>query len=58
MAFQTDMVKTPFMILGGDQEDCDYIFDLFVPITGPERTYYQCSALEAELIKYMEIYYN
>lgn len=54
MDFQTDMVKTPFMICGGNDVDCNYIFDLLLPILGPEKTYYKCSALEAELIKYME----
>lgn len=54
MAFQTDMKATPFMILGGRPETCNEIFDLFTPITGPERTYYKTTALNAELIKYME----
>lgn len=54
MDFQTDMKKTPFVILGGYETDCDYILDLLVPVLGPEKRYYKCSALEAEIIKYME----
>lgn len=54
MDFQTAMIKTPFFICGGDEKDCTYVFDLLVPVLGPEKTYYQCTALEAELIKYME----
>lgn len=54
MDFQTDMKKTPFLILGGEKKDCDYILDLLVPVLGPEKTYYTCSAKEAEIIKYME----
>jgi len=54
MDFQTNMKATPFMILGGDKEDCNYIFDLFISIAGPERTYFKTTALNAELIKYME----
>lgn len=54
MDFQTDMVKTPFFICGGDDADCNRVFDLLIPILGPEKSYYKCSALEAEIIKYME----
>lgn len=54
MDFQTDMKKTPFLILGGEQKDNEYILNLLVPVLGPEKTYYQCGSTEAELIKYME----
>jgi len=47
----------PVVILGGDEEDCNYIADLLLPILGSEKTYYIVSAIEAELIKYMSNYY-
>jgi nucleotide sugar dehydrogenase len=53
-SFQTIMENTPFLILGGDKKDTSAILDLFVPILGPQKTYYQVSAKEAEVIKYME----
>ena len=52
--FQTNMAKTPFLILGGDKQDTSAVLDLLVPILGPKKTYYQVSAKEAEVIKYME----
>lgn len=52
--FQSDMKKTPFLILGGPELDAERILDLLVPILGPEKTYYTCRAIEAEIIKYME----
>lgn len=52
--FQSDMKECPFLILGGAKPDTQYILDLFVPILGPKKTYYQCTAKEAEVIKYME----
>jgi len=57
MDFQTDMRKTPFVILRGDKEDCRYIFDLLVPILGPEKRYMRGEPIEAEIIKYMENFY-
>jgi nucleotide sugar dehydrogenase len=57
MDFQTDMRKTPFVILGGSKEDCRYIFDLLVPILGPEKRYMRVEPIEAEIIKYMENFY-
>lgn len=54
MDFQTDMSATPFLILGGDKEDCDYIFDLLLPILGPEKKYFKTDETTAEFIKYKE----
>lgn len=54
MDFQTDPSKTPFLICGGKPDDVRKVFDLFIPILGPEKHYYPCTAKEAELIKYME----
>lgn len=43
-----------FMIIGGEQKDCDEILDIFIKRMGPAKQYYSCSSTEAELIKYME----
>ncbi|MBN1617747.1 hypothetical protein JW887_00185 [Candidatus Dojkabacteria bacterium] len=52
--FHTDMGATPFFILGGDEEDCNYILDMLVPVLGPQKKYYKVSAKTAEFIKYKE----
>lgn len=44
----------PYLIVGGSDNDATNIIDFFLPILGPNKKYYICSALEAELIKYME----
>src|SRR2546423_1296463 len=43
-----------FVVLGGEPEVRSWFIDAFTPILGPAKTYFQCTALEAELIKYME----
>ena len=48
------MKETPFLIVGGDQSDSREIVEILEPIMGPTKTYFTCSALEAEVIKYME----
>ena len=54
MDFQTDMSATPFLILGGDNQDCDYVIDLLLPILGPEKRYFKTDSKTAEFIKYKE----
>lgn len=49
-----DVKNEPFYILGGDNEDTSHVIDILAQISGPAKTYYQCSAVEAEIIKYME----
>jgi UDPglucose 6-dehydrogenase len=44
----------PFLILGGDPPARLQFIDLLQPVLGPARTYFQCTAIEAEIIKYME----
>ncbi len=44
----------PFVVIGGAPEDRQWMVDALCPILGPEKTYFQCTALEAEVIKYME----
>ncbi len=57
MDFQTEMVKCPFIIVGGDKKDCEYVFDLLIPILGPEKIYKSVESIEAEITKYMENFY-
>jgi UDPglucose 6-dehydrogenase len=44
----------PFVILGGPPSARRWLIDLLLPVLGPTKVYFQCSALEAEVIKYME----
>jgi nucleotide sugar dehydrogenase len=46
--------NTPFMIIGGPENERNYLFSCFELILGPHATYYGCNALDAEIIKYME----
>jgi UDPglucose 6-dehydrogenase len=46
--------EVPFLVVGGRSEHRRILLDLLVPLFGAERTYFQCTAREAELIKYME----
>lgn len=43
-----------FMILGGTDEDCSDVADIFIPKLGPSTRFRFVSRLEAELIKYSE----
>lgn len=43
-----------FMIIGGDPRDREDILDLFYPVLGATKTYYQVDETTSELIKYME----
>jgi nucleotide sugar dehydrogenase len=52
--FNNDMKAVPFLILGGAEEDGNYILDLFLPILGPTKQYFKTAALNAEVTKYME----
>jgi len=51
---QAGPTATPFIIIGGSPADRQTLIDDVCPVLGPERTYFQCSAIEAEIIKYME----
>ena len=50
----TNPVQHPFVIAGGEKETANAIIDIFTSALGPAKTYFQCSAIEAECIKYME----
>ncbi|MEK7180370.1 MAG: hypothetical protein AAB706_02755 [Patescibacteria group bacterium] len=43
-----------FMIIGGDPKDREEILDIFYPVLGPTKTYYQVDETTSELIKYFE----
>lgn len=43
-----------FMIIGGDSGDREEILDIFYPVLGATKTYYQVDETTSELIKYME----
>jgi len=43
-----------FMIIGGASEDREEIMDIFYPVLGATKTYYQVDETTSELIKYME----
>jgi len=49
-----DPRKHDFMIIGGRKPDAVAIQNIFQRKLGPDKFYYLCSAIEAELIKYME----
>lgn len=44
----------PFLIVGGEAADQAWFIDALTPVLGPDKTYHQCSATEAEVVKYME----
>lgn len=48
------ITDTLFHIVGGDSEDVKKVFEILEAIAGPYSTYFSCTAVEAELIKYME----
>jgi nucleotide sugar dehydrogenase len=53
--FWRDGIKgIPFVIFGGEPPARRYFIDILMPILGPSKTYFQCTAREAEVIKYME----
>lgn len=43
-----------FMIIGGASEDREEILELFYPVLGATKTYYQVDETTSEFIKYME----
>lgn len=43
-----------FMIIGGEAQDREDILQMFYPILGPTKTYFQVTDIESELIKYYE----
>jgi UDP-glucose 6-dehydrogenase len=53
--FHKEMILSPWIVLGGDSEAAERIFDLMQTIVGPQKHFYFVgSAKNAELIKTME----
>lgn len=50
----TNPLSHGFLILGGSDEDCSYVADIFVPRVGPATRIRFMTALDAELVKYFE----
>lgn len=49
-----DPISHGFLILGGTDEDCSEVADIFTPVVGPATRIRFVSRLEAEVIKYAE----
>lgn len=43
-----------YMIVGGNEKDCQEVLDIFVPVLGPTKKYFITSATTAEFVKYWE----
>ena len=53
--FTTDVKQTPFFIFGSDDKEIGYkLLDLYMPITGPSKTYRVTDSISAEITKYVE----
>lgn len=52
--FPTRIDAVPFVVLGGEAPARRWFIDRLLPILGPTKTYFQCTAVESELIKYIE----
>lgn len=50
--FPSRTADVPFVVLGGEPETRSWFVDRLLPVLGPTKTYFQCAAREAELIKY------
>ena len=50
--FGTDLLDVPFAVIGGREELRKLVIDKLLPVVGPTKRFFQCSATEAELIKY------
>jgi UDPglucose 6-dehydrogenase len=52
--FPDKIEEVPFVILGGSPDIRQIFLDELLPILGPTKRYFQCTAVEAELAKYAE----
>jgi len=43
-----------FMIVGGEEEDADFVLDIFMQKLGPAKKYIKTNTVNAEVTKYME----
>ena len=53
-AFHTEPAKTPFIVLGGYKLAMQAVYDLLLPIVGPEKKWFFLEPKAAEMVKYME----
>jgi UDPglucose 6-dehydrogenase len=52
--WRTSADVVPFIIVGGEPPARTWMMDRLMAVFGPDPTYHGCSAIEAEIIKYME----
>lgn len=52
--FPSRIEDVPFAVLGGAPADRHWFLDRLIEVLGPTKRYFQCSAREAEMIKYAE----
>lgn len=53
--FTTDVKQTPFFIFGTENKPIGYeLINLYMPITGPSKTYRVTDSISAEITKYVE----
>ena len=52
--FHKEMIHTPWIVLGGSDEVVDLVYNIMLPIVGPEKKWYFLTAKEAETVKYFE----
>ncbi|MBB2749286.1 UNVERIFIED_ORG: nucleotide sugar dehydrogenase [Microbispora rosea subsp. rosea] len=50
----SDAAAMPFVILGGRPATRAWFLDALLPVLGPTKIYFQCAAVDAEAVKYME----
>ena len=52
--YNSTIENEPFMVVGGDRKDTNYVLRFFKPKGGPMKRYLQTDATTAELTKYIE----
>jgi nucleotide sugar dehydrogenase len=52
--FPERVEDVPFVILGGEPGDRQWFVDRLIEVLGPTKRYFQCTAREAEVVKYAE----
>ncbi len=52
--FTSAIESMPFVVVGGASDTRAWALTVLQRVLGPTKTYFQCSSLEAELIKYIE----
>lgn len=52
--FHKAMIHTPWIVLGGTDNAVEKVYNILLPIVGPEKKWYFLTAKEAETVKYFE----